>query len=99
MTVESLKSRVSQVFEREAVRRLELFGSRARSEALEGKDYDFVVVFEDESAESYAKRFFRVLHGLEDVLDAPVYLLTPGSIKRESLRMQIEKEKVCLYES
>ena len=99
MTVESLKSKVSQICKREGVRRLELFGSRARSSALAGKDYDFVAVFEDESPESYAKRFFRVLHGLEDVLDAPVDLLTPGSIKRESLRKQIEEEKVCLYES
>jgi predicted nucleotidyltransferase len=99
MSVESLKSKVSQVCQEEQVRRLDLFGSRARSGGLEGNDYDLIAILEDDSPEAYAKRFFRVLHGLEDVLDAPVDLLTPDSIKRESLRRRIEEEKVCLYES
>jgi len=99
MSVEAIKSKVVQVCRQEGVGRLELFGSRARSGGVSGRDYDFLAVFDDLPAEEYSKRYFRTLHGLEDVLGAPVDLLTPGSVKRDSLKRKIEEEKVLVYES
>ena len=99
MTDRDFRERVSQVCEGQGVRRLELFGSRARSPEMVGHDYDFVATFEDFSPEEYSRRYFKLLHGLEDSLGAPVDLLTPQSIHKESLRRKIEKEKICVYES
>lgn len=99
MTNRDLRRRISQVCKDQGVRRLELFGSRARSPEREGRDYDFVATFEDFPPEEYSKRFFGLLHGLEDSLGVPVDLLTPQSIQKESLKAKIEKEKICVYES
>jgi predicted nucleotidyltransferase len=100
MNLEEIRGRVIQVCLDQRVKRLELFGSRARSAGQVGRDYDFLVTFDEGMApEEYSKRFFETLHGLEDVLGSPVDLLTPGSIKKTSLRDRIMKEKVTLYES
>lgn len=99
MTDRDLRGIISQVCKDQGVRRLDLFGSRARSPEREGRDYDFVATFEDFPPEEYSRRFFKLLHGLEDSLGAPVDLLTPQSIHKESLKRKIEKEKICVYES
>ncbi len=99
MIDQDLRKRVSQVCKDQGVRKLELFGSRARSAELKGRDYDFVATFEDSPPEEYSKRFFGLLHGLEDSLGMPVDLLTPQSIQKESLKANIEKDKICVYES
>ncbi len=51
MTDQDLRKRVSQVCKDQWVRKIELFGSRARSAELEGRDYDFVATFEDSPPE------------------------------------------------
>ncbi|MGC9451249.1 MAG: nucleotidyltransferase family protein [Oceanipulchritudo sp.] len=99
VTVDTLKSKIRQACHAQGVRRLDLFGSRARSDGLEGNDFDFVATFGDCSPGDYAKRYFGLLHELEDTLGAPVDLLTPDSIHRRSLRERIEKDSLCLYES
>jgi predicted nucleotidyltransferase len=99
VTVNLLKSKVQQACRTQGVRRLDLFGSRARTDALEGNDFDFVATFGDLPPSEYAKRYFGLLHSLEDILDAPVDLLTPDSIHKRSLREKIDKEKICVYES
>ena len=99
MSEDSLKNKVSQICQDQGVKRLELFGSRARSPVLEGRDYDFVATFEELPPDEYSKRFFKLLHGLEESLGGPVDLLTPQSIAKKSLRDKIEKEKICVYES
>ena len=99
VTVEALKSKVEGVCRAQGVRRLDLFGSRARTDAREGNDYDFVATFADFPSGEYAKRYFGLLHSLEDILDAPVDLLTPDSIRKRSLKDRIEQDKICVYES
>ena len=99
MGVEELKSRIQQACVDQGVRRLDLFGSRARSNALEGNDFDFLATFEESAPTEYSKRFFSLLHSLEDILGTPVDLLTTDSINKRSLRERIEKEKICVYGS
>jgi len=99
VTVETLKSKIQKTCERQGIRRLDLFGSRARTDALEGNDFDFMATFNTAPPAEYAKQYFGLLHSLEDILDAPVDLLTADSIHRRSLKERIEKEKICVYES
>ena len=80
------------------VLRLDLFGSRARSHGSEGNDYDFIVEFSDVAPTEYSKKFFGLLHALEDELNSPIDLLTYNSLKKISLRKKIAEEKVPLYE-
>lgn len=99
MSLGRLKSKIQQACRTQGVKRLDLFGSRARTNALEGNDFDFVATFGNFPPAEYARRYFGLLHSLEDILDAPVDLLTPDSIHKRSLRDKIEKEKICVYES
>jgi uncharacterized protein len=98
MRIDELKKRLKGICVKQEVSRLDLFGSRARSHGSDGNDYDFIVEFSDITPTEYSKRFFGLLHALEDELNAPVDLLTYGSLKKISLREKISKEKVPLYE-
>ncbi len=71
------------------VRRLQLFGSAARNEALPSSDLDFVVELENKSFDSYmdVKLF------LEDLFDCHVDLVLAGAIKPQ-LRERILGETV-----
>ncbi|MCC5841205.1 MAG: nucleotidyltransferase domain-containing protein [Opitutales bacterium] len=99
VTTKDLRTKIAPLCKDQGVKRLDLFGSKARSPIGEGRDYDFLATFEDLPPEEYSQRFFRLLHGLEDSLNAPVDLLTPQSIRKESFRKKIEDEKICVYES
>ena len=99
MSVEELKSKIRQACENQGVRRLDLFGSKARTNAMEGNDFDFLATFEDSAPSEYSRRFFNLLHSLEDILDEPVDLLTIDSIHKRSLKKRIEEEKICVYGS
>jgi predicted nucleotidyltransferase len=71
------------------VRRLGLFGSYARGEAMPGSDLDFVVELSEKSFDAYmdTKLF------LEDLFQSPVDLVTMGSIKPRLLPI-IQREAV-----
>jgi uncharacterized protein len=59
------------------VRRLSLFGSSARGEAIEGSDLDFLVEFHKKSFDAYMDfKFF-----LEDLFGCKVDLVIPETIK------------------
>jgi uncharacterized protein len=98
MRIDELRNRLQGICVKQGVIRLDLFGSRARSQGGEGNDYDFIVEFSDAAPTEYSKRFFGLLHDLEDELNAPIDLLTYGSLKKNSLRKKIADEKVPLYE-
>lgn len=98
MDIMEIKNRLRSICDKQDVVRLDLFGSRARSQGSFGKDYDFVVEFSNITPGEYSKRYFGLLHALEDELDSPIDLLTYSSIRRNSLRKKIAEEKVPLYE-
>jgi len=69
----------------------------ARGEATQQSDVDFLVEF-DEPDLSPAKRFFGLLHRLEDTLECDVDLLTIGSLRNPYFRKRVMSERVSLYE-
>lgn len=79
------------------VDRLDAFGSVARGEADESSDVDLLVEFKD-PARSPARRFFGLLHALEDVLGCRVDLLTLEGLRNPYFRRRVLKERVPVYE-
>lgn len=98
MQIGDLKERLKGVCEEQVVTRLDLFGSRARTQGRDGNDYDFIVDFQDAPPAEYSRHYFALLHALEDTLDSPISLMTYPSVKKRSLRANIERERIPLYE-
>jgi len=78
------------------VKRLDLFGSLARGEESSGSDVDLLVEFE-EPYRKPSKRFFGLLHHLEDVLGCEVDLLTVSGLRNPYLRRRVMEERVTIY--
>lgn len=79
------------------VKRLDAFGSVARGSATPASDVDLVVEF-GEPDRNAAKRFFGLLHRLEDTLGCEVDLLTLGSLRNPYFRARVLRERVPIYE-
>ena len=78
------------------VSRLDAFGSAARGSSTSSNDVDLLVEFR-ESARSSAKRFFGLLHTLEDSLGCEVDLLTPNSLRNPYFKARVMQEKISVY--
>jgi hypothetical protein len=81
------------------VKSLRVFGSVARGDAKKGSDLDLLVQFEDLSATDYARHYFGLLHDIQDAVGCEVDLLTPASVKRNSLKHNIQEEGIMVYEA
>lgn len=73
-----------------SVKSLSLFGSVARNEALPGSDVDLLVEFSEPVG---LFDFIRLKNYLEDVLQSPVDLATPDSLK-DRYRDKILREAI-----
>lgn len=98
MTVDDIREAASPLCREYGVRRLDAFGSTARGEASSSSDVDLLVEFA-EPDRSPAKRFFGLLHGLENTLGCRVDLLTPGSLRNPYFRTRALSERVSIYEA
>jgi predicted nucleotidyltransferase len=79
------------------VKRLDAFGSVARGTATSSSDVDLLVEFcnpEDRPA----KRFFGLLHRLEDSLGCHIDLLTLEGLRNPYFRKRVLRERMPLYE-
>lgn len=97
MTLDDIKETAAPICSRHRVRRLELFGSCARGEAVEGSDMDFCVSFDALPPSEYARQFFGLLHDLEDAFHTTVDLLTESSVRKQSLKDSLQRDGVLLY--
>jgi len=97
MTLEEIKKVVVPVCSEFNVKRLDLFGSLARGTSYSDSDVDLLVEFEEPNLQP-SKRFFGLLHHLEDDLGCKVDLLTISSLKNPYFRRRVLKEKVNIYE-
>ncbi len=79
------------------VKRLDAFGSIARGTSTASSDVDLLVEFRDPEIRP-AKRFFGLLHQLEDSLGCKVDLLTFGSLRNPYFRKRVLGERVPIYE-
>jgi predicted nucleotidyltransferase len=97
MTLEEIKKYATPACNEYRVKSLYLFGSLARGDSSADSDIDLLVEFENPDLQ-LSKRFFGLLHYLEDVLGRDVDLLTVNSLKNPYFREKVLKEKVNIYE-
>ncbi len=97
MKIDELRDAVPPACREFGVRRLDAFGSVARGSASTGSDVDLLVEF-DEPERRPAKRFFGLLHRLEDVLGCRVDLFTPSGLRNPYFRARALGERVPVYE-
>ncbi len=83
-----LESHKQEMIERFGVKRLALFGSTVRDEAIEGSDVDVLVEFD--GGETY-RNYFDLLFFLEDHLRSPIDLVCADAV-RSQLKPYIEME-------
>lgn len=88
--VRLLKNHKATLAERFGVTDLALFGSMARGEARESSDLDILVDFDGPAT---SRRYFGVQFYLEDLLGAPVDLVTEKALRNE-LRPYVEKDAI-----
>jgi predicted nucleotidyltransferase len=97
MTLDDLSKAAIPACRQFAVRRLDVFGSLARGEHGAGSDIDLLVEFEAPD-EKPSKRFFGLLHHLEEALGCEVDLLTIDSLKNPYFRREALAHRVTIYE-
>jgi predicted nucleotidyltransferase len=97
MTVEEIREAALPACREFNVNRLDVFGSTARGSAKMSSDVDLLVEFKDPS-QSPAKRFFGLLHSLEDALGCEVDLVTVNGLKNPYFRRRVLEERLPIYE-
>jgi hypothetical protein len=96
MTVQDIQKVAVPTCREFKVKRLDLFGSLAREAGTAGSDIDLLVEFE-EPALHPSKRFFGLLHYLEDALGCEIDLLTVSGLRNPYFRRRVFKERVNIY--
>lgn len=97
MQIEQLRRIALPACREFGVRRLYAFGSAARGTTTPASDVDLLVEFNDPDR-SPARRFFGLLHYLEDALGCEVDLLTPGSLRNPHFKARVLRERTPVYE-
>jgi len=97
MTLEEIKKIAVPACKEFNVKKLDIFGSLVRGEVTSGSDVDLLVEFENPTLNP-AKRYFGLLHRLEDTLDCEVDLLTISGLRNPYFRRHVLKEKITIYE-
>ena len=97
MTLDELRKAAQPACREFGVSRLDVYGSTARGSANDSSDVDLLVEFNDPSR-SPAKRFFGLLHHLEDALGCEVDLLTVNGLKNPYFKRRVLEERVPIYE-
>lgn len=97
MGIDEIRQVVSPLCRQFGVRRLDAFGSIARGSASSSSDVDLLVEFRDPDR-SPAKRFFGLLHRLEDVFGRRVDLLTAEGLRNPYFKARVLSERVPVYE-
>lgn len=91
MNIEQIKSDVEKLCNQHGVKSLDLFGSVARGDNKTTSDMDFLVEFDDSEPNVYSKRFFGLLHSLEDTFHCNIDLLTERSIRKKIVKKKNRK--------
>lgn len=93
MNIKDIKKAALPACRQFDVRRLDAFGSTARGAATSSSDVDLLVEFADPDR-TPAKRFFGLLHHLEDSLGCEVDLLTTGGLRNPYFKARVLKERI-----
>jgi predicted nucleotidyltransferase len=96
MTLDEIRQRVLPACQEFNVKRLDVFGSFARSRETDASDLDFLVEFHDPDYRP-SKRFFGLLHRLEDTFQCDVDLLTLSGLRNPFFRDRVLRERTSIY--
>ncbi len=92
------RTRITELCRRHHVRRLELFGSAARTDFERARsDLDFLVEFENEERGPGLDAYFGLKEGLEALLGRPVDLIMPEAITNPYVRADIARDRSTVY--
>jgi predicted nucleotidyltransferase len=97
MKLEEIKGLVLPACRKYNVKRLDVFGSVARGGEKEPHDVDFLVEF-DRPDHLPSKRFFGLLHYLEDTLGRPIDLVSISGIRNPFFHNRVMQERKNVYE-
>ena len=97
MTIDEIKKISDSACRDFNVKQLDVFGSVALGKSTSSSDVDLLVEFRDPD-DHPAKRFFGLLHRLEDSLGCQIDLLTIKSLRNPYFRNRVLSERVPLYE-
>ena len=96
MKLDDIKEAIEPACRDFDVQRLDVFGSVARGTSTQASDLDLLVEFRDPAREP-AKRFFGLLHRIEDTFGCRVDLLTRSGLRNPYFRKRILGERIPLY--
>jgi predicted nucleotidyltransferase len=96
-TLETKNAEIAAACRTNDVKRLELFGSRARADFTAGSDFDFLVEFVDPRRAGLFDRFLALRESLERILDCDVDLVEYSSVENSILRERIEQDRKTVY--
>ncbi|MBT3374109.1 MAG: nucleotidyltransferase [Lentisphaerae bacterium] len=97
MKIDAIRTAVMPACCEFEVLRLDAFGSVARGTSAADSDIDLLVEFRAPD-HNPAKRFFGLLHRLEDTLGCDIDLLTCDSLKNPYFKRRVLRERVLVYE-
>jgi predicted nucleotidyltransferase len=97
-SLDNHKEAIEQLCHQYGVRRLEVFGSMARGNAVAGKsDVDLLVSFQPSTPTQHADRYFGLLAALQDEFHCPIDLLEIGALRNPYFMRAIEEQRTLLY--
>lgn len=96
--VEEHRAEVEALCREYRVRRLDVFGSAVRGGFdPEASDLDFLVDFLPPSRGESWRRYFDLLHGLQDLFGQPIDLVEDSAIKNPYFRESVEETREPFY--
>jgi uncharacterized protein len=96
--IEQNRSQIELLCRRNAVQRLELFGSAARGAFdPQTSDLDFFAEFEDLGWKDSSRRYFGLLHGLEDLLHVRIDLVDRSAIENHHFLEMADRDRALIY--
>lgn len=95
--LDSIILEIRKSCEKFEVKRLELFGSRARGDFRENSDVDFLVEFKNLHAPNISDKYFGLLEDLENLCQEKVDLVEATSVKNPFFKKSIDRCRVLIY--
>lgn len=98
--LEEKSARLSELCDRNEVRRLAVFGSALRDDFTPSEsDVDLLVEFKPMPPAQYARNYFKLLAELEQLFGTAVDLVEAEPIENPYFLKELEATKVILYEA